>query len=114
MAIPELTRHRAERLLERFCERRVPPRFHDQVRLSVETRGNSVTLFEHRTFYRPPHDWIKGPVAQFRYDPASNRWTLYWRDRHARWHRYEVKRPTADIGALIQEVDQDPTANFWG
>lgn len=114
MAIPELTRRRAERALETFCQERVPLRVRDQLRLSVGTRGNNITLFEHRPAFSQPDRWIKSPVAQFRYDPAAGRWALYWRDRNARWHRYEGKRPAADIGVLVQEVDQDPTGIFWG
>ena len=114
MAIPELTLRRATLLLEQLIERRLPPHIRDQVRMSVETRGNNVTLFEHRPVWRMPDEWTNGKVAQFRYDPTSNRWTLYWSVRHGRWLRYEGKRPAADIAALIREVDADPDGAFWG
>lgn len=114
MAIPELTRRRAEGLLQQLIDRRLPPSLRDEIRMSVETRGNSVTLFEHRPVWRMPDEWTDGKVAQFRYDPTSQRWTLYWSDRHGRWLRYEGKRPTADIAALIREVDADPVGAFWG
>ena len=114
MAIPELTLRRAELLLAQLIERRISPRVRDQIRMSVETRGNSVTLFEHRPVWRMPDEWTNGKVAQFRYDPKSDRWTLYWSDRHGRWLDYEGKPPTADIAALIGEVDADPVGAFWG
>lgn len=82
--------------------------------MSVETRGNGVTLFEHRPVWRMPDEWTNGKVAQFRYDSTSDRWTLYWSDRHGRWLRYEGKRPAADIATLIREVDADPAGAFWG
>ena len=53
-------------------------------------------------------------MAQFRYDPTSDRWALFWSERHGRWLRYEGKRRTADIAALIHEVDRDPMGAFWG
>lgn len=114
MTIPELTLRRAKLLLEQLIERRLPPHIRDQIRMSVETRGNYVTLFEHRPVWRLPDEWTDGKVAQFRCDPTSQRWTLYWSDRHGRWLRYEGKAPAADIAALIQEVDKDPAGAFWG
>ena len=114
MAIPELTRRRAEKLLQQLIERRIPPRVRDQIRMSVEVRGNNVTLFEHRPVWRMPDEWTNGKTAQFRYNPATDRWTLYWSNRHGRWLLYEDTRPVADIAPLIREVDEDPVGAFWG
>ena len=60
MAIPDLTLRRATLLLEHLIERRLPPHIRDQVRMSVETRGNHVTLFEHRPVWRMPDEWTNG------------------------------------------------------
>ncbi len=114
MAIPELTRRRAEKLLQELIERRVPERLRDEIRMSVGVRGNSVTLCEHRPVWREPDQWTDGKTAQFRYNSTSGKWTLYWSDRHGRWLLYEGKRPVADIAALIREVDEDPLGAFWG
>ena len=114
MAIPELTRRRAERLLQQFIEGRVSPRVRHNVRMSVAARGDAITLFEHRPVWRMPDKWTNSKVAQFRYDPDSDRWTLYWSDQHDRWHRYTRKRSTNDIATLIREVDEDPVGAFWG
>ncbi len=114
MAIPELTLRRAERLLHQLIERRLSPRVRNEIRMSVEVRGNNVTLFEDRPVWRMPGQWTHGKVAQFRYDTATDRWTLYWSDRHGRWLLYEDTRPAADIAALIREVDADPVGAFWG
>ena len=114
VAIPELTRRNAERLLEAFCERRVPPHVRDKVRMSFATRGNSVTLVEHRPVFMRPDTWTDIGIAQFRFDATSTRWKLYCADRNGRWHRYTRKRPAADIAALLREVDRDPTCIFWG
>jgi hypothetical protein len=112
MAIPELTRRRAEKLLQELIDRRVPQRFRKEIQLSVEVRGNAVTLFEDRPVWRMPGQWSHRKLAQFRYDPTSERWALYWSDRHGRSLRYEGKRPAADIATLIREVDQDPIGAF--
>lgn len=61
-----------------------------------------------------PDEWTDGKVAQFRYDPAAGRWTLYWSDRHGRWLLYSPKGAAGDIATLIREVDEDPAGAFWG
>ena len=45
---------------------------------------------------------------------ARREWTPYWRDRNARFHRYDLVTPTADVATLIDEVTADPTGIFWG
>ena len=39
---------------------------------------------------------------------------LYWRDRNSRFHRYDRIEPSANVGALIDEIDYDPTGIFCG
>jgi hypothetical protein len=114
MAIPELTRRRAEKLLQELIDRRVPARFRDEIRMSVEVRENNVTLSEDRPVWRMPGEWSHRKIAQFRYDPQSERWTLYWSNRHGRPLLYEDKRPATDIATLIREVDADPIGAFFG
>jgi hypothetical protein len=41
-------------------------------------------------------------------------WTLYWRDRNLRFHRYDQLPPSPSIIDLLTEIDRDPTAIFWG
>jgi hypothetical protein len=41
-------------------------------------------------------------------------WTLYWPDRNSRFHEYDLARPTADVVALLSEINRDPTSIFWG
>jgi hypothetical protein len=54
------------------------------------------------------------PIARLRYTKASKTWTLYWRDRNSRFHRYDRIEPSANVGALIDEIDYDPTGIFCG
>jgi len=40
--------------------------------------------------------------------------TLYWSDRNSKWHSYDLLEPTPDLSAALAEIDDDPTAIFWG
>ena len=99
-----------------FCEQRVPPHALHQVRLEVEETRGAVTIVERRAPWREDFgpQWTTLPIARLRYTVKTGAWTLYWRDRDQRWHRYDRIAPTADILALLDEVDRDPTGIFWG
>lgn len=115
MPLPERVRVRAEQLLQRFCEARVPQRARNEYRLEFRCRGHSITLYECRPPWHPSlRDWSRLPAAQFRYDPAQQVWTLYWADRNCRWHVYDDIEPAADLTTLLAEVHADPTRIFFG
>ena len=62
----------------------------------------------------PAREWTRFPIARLRYTQATRTWTLYWRDRHLRFHLYDQLEPSPDIGDLLEEIDRDPIAIFWG
>ena len=78
--------------------------------------ANTVTIVERRAPWRPDFgpEWTTGPVARLRYVHKYRHWTLLWRDRNERWHRYDRVEPTADVTVLLGEIEQDPTCIFWG
>lgn len=111
---PDLERRRVEQLLSHFYARRILAHARDQVRLGHSIRGNSVTVFEYQRGFDDPSAWMKIPVAQFRFDPGTGLWSLYWQDRNRKWRVYEDAPPAKSLGTLLAEVDRDPTCIFWG
>jgi len=114
MALPKTTRVRVEKMLDAFCETKVPPHTVERVKLVYRIRGNSVTLFEQRSFPFDIDQWEESKVAQFRYDPNTKKWTLYFTDRNSRWQEHFETPPTSSFASLLKEVDKDPTGIFWG
>ncbi len=41
-------------------------------------------------------------------------WSLYWRDRNLKFHRYDRVASTPTIQVLLDEITADPTSIFWG
>ena len=59
-------------------------------------------------------EWTRFPIARLRYVKNTRQWSLYWRDRNLRFHRYDRLLPTPHVDEILIEVDQDPTHIFWG
>lgn len=117
MALQELVRRRAEKVLDGFCSDRVPAHLRDEIRIEYEFRGNSVTIVERRVPSHPAREgqpWTRMPIAQFRSDLGTGRWTLYWPGRNNRWHVDDDIDPASDLPPLLAEVDRDPTGIYWG
>ncbi len=58
--------------------------------------------------------WTRFPIARLRYTRATATWELFWRDRELRFHRCDPAPPSPTIDDLLDEIDNDPTAVFWG
>ena len=111
-SVPELDLAR----IRHYVDARVPSRVAAQVRMEAVVRGTAVTIVECRRPWRADLGpaWSRFPIAQLRYDPARTEWTLHWRDRNLRWHRYDRIAPVPQVDTLLAEIDADPTAIFWG
>jgi hypothetical protein len=112
--LPEFTKKLIETKLAEYCDRKIPIHARDKVKLTYKIHGNSVTLIETRPYYMNPSVWTQSPIAKFRYDEPSGQWSLYYPDRNSRWHPYSGVRPTANLDAILKEIDRDPTGIFWG
>jgi hypothetical protein len=110
--IPEL----AVQGLKRFCEDRIPEHVLDKIRIEMTARGSSLTIWECRPPWRPAagSEWTRQKIAQLRYDAEHLTWTVFWADRNGKWLKYPGLPPTANLDRVIQELDDEPHACFWG
>lgn len=114
MKMPQPIKKLVDAKLGAYCARRIPPHARDQVGMGYKFRGNSVTLLERRPDFFDPDEWVDTAIAQFRFDPESSMWTLFWADRNSRWREYYDIWPSKNLDDLIEEVDDDPSGAFWG
>jgi hypothetical protein len=114
MALPALIKKLVEKKLGAYCEGKIPPHIRNQIRLIFKIRGDSVTLIEERPYYRDNSILTHNVVAQFRFNPNDQQWTLYCADRNSKWHLYSRSVPTKNIDTLLHWIEKDPTGIFWG
>lgn len=102
--------------VQRWCAARVPEHARHQVRVECDTAPRHLAIVERRPPWREDFgpDWTSLPIARLRYTVADRSWTLFWRDRNLRFHRYDGLAPTPRVGDLLDEISRDPTAIFWG
>ncbi|UYY83585.1 DUF3024 domain-containing protein (plasmid) [Arthrobacter sp. YA7-1] len=41
-------------------------------------------------------------------------WTLFWRDRHLKFHQYRFLAPNPNLQVLLDHVDGSGDPIFWG
>lgn len=85
--------------------------------MELDVTDRAITILECRPPWDPERmgpEWTRFPIARLRYTKSRWEWSLYWRDRNLKFHRYDRIQPAADIRRLIAEIDRDPTGIFWG
>ena len=45
---------------------------------------------------------------------STGLWTLYWRDRNLKYHRYDPLDPSPRVEDLLDYLDQRANPIFWG
>jgi hypothetical protein len=102
--------------VRRWCQQRVPDHVRSQLKVEYDVAPRHLTIVECRPPWRedPGAEWTRVPIARLRYTKAARQWSLYWCDRHLRFHLYGRITPSPRIDDLLHEIDRDPTAIFWG
>jgi hypothetical protein len=114
VALTELQRAHADKLLTGYCAKRVLPAARSQMRVGYRIAGNAVVLYEERPAFHAPHEWHAMDVAKFTHVGTRREWRLYCQHRDRRWHAYEALPAAPSLAVLLEEVDRDPTGIFWG
>lgn len=102
--------------VQQWAVDRVPDHVRDQVRIELDVTDRAITILECRPPWHPDmgDEWTRSAVARLRYTKSRNEWSLYWRDRNLKFHEYEFAEPRRGLGDLLEEIESDPTAIFWG
>lgn len=111
MRLPELMRRQAVKRLDAFCALEAKHQLHPRT-LSYQIEGQQVNLFELRPCRPNSQQPQKIAIAQIRYSPVLNQWTLHHQNG-TNWQLYLNVNPTLDFGKLLNAIQQDPLGYFW-
>lgn len=102
--------------VQRRCRESVAAPARSEVRVELDVAERHVTVVECRAPWRPEEGsaWTRFPVARLHFTKTTGLWSLYWRDRNLRFHVYDLAAPMASVAELLNEIERDPTAIFWG
>jgi Protein of unknown function (DUF3024) len=114
MAFTNLEIQLIHRLVGEFCERRIPARFKDQVRLSYTIGNHEIIISEERASRGASSEWLELEIAKLRYWRAANEWQLYWKRASGKWWPYEAHTRSKTLEAMIKEIDLDSGGCFFG
>jgi hypothetical protein len=94
----------------------IPESARDRIRYELDAESHAAVIIERRPPWRADlgPEWSRLAIARLRYSRTNGDWALYWFDRNGHHHRYDALEPTADLSVLLDEIDADPTAIFWG
>ena len=100
--------------LDDFCVRHSPADHSDQLRTAYEVERLAVILFEERPDWRGTGEWMRTPIARFRYVRSQDEWELYWMRADLKWHFYEPAGRVRRLSTLVRDVERDEYGCFFG
>lgn len=114
MALSEIEKKRAEKIMEAYIEKRRPPaQMRSTLDLGFRVQDQSVEIFEIRPVWRNPSEIMEHPVAKATYVKTQNCWKVYWQRADLKWHAYEVAE-VSRLEDFIALVEEDRHGCFWG
>ncbi len=97
-----------------WTRERVPEYMWSELRVEADVCDRFVDIVE----VRPPWDGIgehtRFPIARLRYTKAFGQWSIYWRDRHLKFHAYKRKRATTNVQTLLDHIEDSGDPIFSG
>jgi hypothetical protein len=114
MAFGELELEQIQRTVGEWYKRRCLPHLKDKVRLEYSVIGHDVVIFERRPRWDNKSEWKETPIAKLKFVRSADKWRLYWMRADPKWHEYPGLSSSHRLDDLVQEIDADPLACFFG
>ena len=114
MAFSELELKQIEQTVGEFCRKQSPAHLKDKLRLEYSVKGHEIVIVERRPGWDNPAEWMESPVAKLKFIRSANKWRLYWQRADIKWHEYPGLSSSERINDLVQAIDADPLACFFG
>lgn len=118
MAVVNLLQRQVERRAELVCQSRNQSLPVDLGKSSFEPIEDGVQFIQHHYKLDSVHSEYSSIVARIVWDNADNLWKLYIPSREdksasGQWVPYPFISKSADLTALMREIEKDPKSYFW-
>jgi Protein of unknown function (DUF3024) len=102
--------------VQRWCADQVPEHARGEISIECDLTPRHLTICECRPPWREDlgPDWSRFPIARLHFTRTTGLWTLYWRDRNLKYHRYEPLDPSPQVQDLLDYLDDRADPIFWG
>lgn len=114
MEFLEFEKKRIEKIVGAFCEKRVPERLRDQIKIGYRIEKSNIFIFESRPRWNEPSEWLDMDFVKITYAKSRGIWKLYWKRASGKWNQYEPLRDSKNIDDLIAIIDEDRYGCFFG
>lgn len=114
MPFSELDLKRIEQTVGVFCGKRSPVHLKDKLCLTYTVKNHEVVIIERRPRWDNQTEWTELPVAKLKFIRTAAKWRLYWMRADMKWHEYPGLSSSNRLSDLVQEIDTDPLACFFG
>lgn len=116
MAFTPLEHRTVTRALDAYLERARPPvEIRPELDLGYRIDRQSVDIFEIRSRWRgAPGEMQETPVARATYVRQHDHWRVYWMRGDLKWHLYTPAETCPTIEGVLEIVEEDEYACFFG
>ena len=101
--------------MDEYIEKhRPPPNIREQLDLSYRIIRQSVEIFEVRPVWDNPKEKVENGVAKATYVKKTGVWKIYWQRADLKWHAYEPNLFAVSLEDVLDVVEEDEYACFYG
>ena len=112
--LDDVLQSRARLLLDPWVAKNEDPRLVGRLKYGYRFEGPAVVFFDSSPGLDDHSHWIENDIAKFRYTKRTGLWSLYCQFSDLKWRAYEPLPISDDLAELVEEMERDPTAIFFG
>lgn len=90
------------------------PEVRKEIDFGYSYDGKTIILYEIRPVWNNPKEIQHAEFAKIRYYKSRQEWNLYWMRASGKWERYEPFPEATHLDEIIEIIEEDEFACFFG